>query len=67
VVITNGLAGFWVESRHAQQAVLADLHQALPVLPPGSIVLLHGVCPYIDPAVIFESRWDFACAAGSPS
>jgi hypothetical protein len=62
VVITNGLAGFWVESRHAQQAVLADLHQALPVLPPGSIVLLHGVCPYIGPAVIFESRWDFAGA-----
>jgi hypothetical protein len=60
VVITNGLAAYWVESRHAQEAVLADLDETLPALPSGSTVLLHGVCPYLGPAVVFESRWDFA-------
>lgn len=58
VVITTGLASFWIESRDAQQDVLTELHTALPVLPPDSTVLLDDVCPYIGPAIVFESSWD---------
>lgn len=61
-LVTNGLAGFWVDAWRVEQGVLSDLHASLPDLAEGTTVLLHGVCPYVGPAVVFESNWDLAGA-----
>jgi len=58
VMVINGLGNFWAQSWQAQQDVLAELRDAFPELPTGSTVLLAGVCPYIGPAIVFESSWD---------
>ncbi|HEX6207113.1 MAG TPA: hypothetical protein VF058_02030 [Actinomycetota bacterium] len=58
IVVVNGLASFWVQSWEEQREVLADLDAAFPRLAPGSTVLLGGVCPYVGPAIVFESSWD---------
>ena len=35
---------------------------ALPKLESGTDFILDGVCPYIGPAIVFESNWDLAGA-----
>jgi hypothetical protein len=58
VTITTALATFWIESAQHQDRILAQLSADLPRLDPHSTVLLSGVCPYIGPAIVFESSWD---------
>jgi hypothetical protein len=58
VLVVNGLSSFWVRSWQEQREVLSEVDAALPELPRGSTVLLQGVCPYIGPAIVFESSWD---------
>lgn len=58
MIVISGLGSFWVQSWQAQKDVLAELNTAFPTLPAGSTVLLEGVCPYIGPAMVFESSWD---------
>lgn len=58
VIVINGLGSFWIQSWQTQRDVLAEVHAALPTLPSGSTVLLEGVCPYVGPAIVFESSWD---------
>jgi hypothetical protein len=61
--LANGaLADRWIVAWHIQRAVLAELRSRLPPPPPGSTVILDGVCPYVGPAVVFESNWDLAGA-----
>jgi hypothetical protein len=57
-LINNTIATFWIRAYNQERAILAKLYQQFPDLPEGSIVLLDGICPYIGPAVVFESRWD---------
>lgn len=57
-LITNTLASFWIVAYLKEQAILADIRQHFPTLPSGSTLILDGICPYIGPAIIFESNWD---------
>jgi hypothetical protein len=41
---------------------MRNIQQALPELASGSTVILDGVCPYLGPAIVFESSWDLAGA-----
>ena len=41
-----------------QQVVLADIERQFPRLDAGTRFILDGVCPYVGPAVVFESDWD---------
>jgi hypothetical protein len=61
-VVTTALARYWVSAWPLQLEVLDDLRQTLPTLRSGTTVLLSGVCPYVGPAIVFESPWDFAGA-----
>lgn len=57
-ILNATVASFWVEAYQKEQRVLNAIYAHFPTLPPGSTVLLGGVCPYVGPAVVFESNWD---------
>ncbi len=58
VLIINTVATFWVAASERQTQVMASLRQLAPTLPPGTNLLLDGVCPYVGPAPVFETWWD---------
>jgi hypothetical protein len=61
---------YWAEAPAIQENVLAAARSDLQGLPPQSLVMLDGICPYYGPAVIFEAPWDvsgaLSLAAGKP-
>ena len=58
ILLNNVLALHWIRASDLQQSVLADIHREQPSLPPRSTLILDGVCPYVGPAIVFESGWD---------
>ena len=61
-LVTNALASFWGPAWDREREVLAGIRAELPRISPGSTLIVHGICPYIGPAVVFESPWDLAGA-----
>jgi hypothetical protein len=61
-VINSALSGFWVSAWRRQLEVLDDIRGAVPKMEHGTDFILHRVCPYIGPAIVFESTWDLAGA-----
>jgi hypothetical protein len=61
-LINNTLASFWTAAYRQEQEILADIRGRFPTLPPGTTLILDGICPYIGPAIVFESSWDLAGA-----
>jgi len=61
-LVTQTLASFWVEAYRKERAILSDIRQHFPTLSSGSVLIVDGVCPYVGPAVVFESSWDLAGA-----
>jgi hypothetical protein len=57
-LVTNGIATFWVQAAERQEVVIDAVRRAAPSLPPGTTVLLDGVCPYVGPSIVFETWWD---------
>jgi hypothetical protein len=57
-VVNDALAEDWSTAWARQRAAIAGIRTALPELPSRTTVLLHGVCPYVGPGVVFETRWD---------
>lgn len=60
VVAINALARYWIEAADRQSEVIRQMRADVPSLPPGSILLLDGVCPYLGPTAVFESYWDMS-------
>jgi hypothetical protein len=58
LLILNTIASSYVAAYREASMVLASLRRDLPSLPEGSTLILDGVCPYVGPAVVFESNWD---------
>jgi hypothetical protein len=61
-VVNTALSTFWTAAWPRQVEVLGHIGRALPELPSGTTVMLYGVCPYLGPAIVFESPWDLAGA-----
>jgi hypothetical protein len=61
-LIINTVASFWVDAYRKEQAILVEIRQRFPTLPSGSTLILDGICPYVGPAIVFESNWDLAGA-----
>jgi hypothetical protein len=61
-LIVHGLAATWAEAWQRQQTLLADIRTHLPVLEPGTTIILDGACPYVGSGIVFESNWDLAGA-----
>lgn len=64
-IVINTLAQFWAVAYSRQQIVLSSIEQQLPSIPKHSTLILDGVCPYVGPAVVFESQWDLKGALQS--
>jgi hypothetical protein len=58
VLIITTVGGFWDRAYDRERAIIADLQRSVPTLAPNSALLLDGECPYLGPAVVFESDWD---------
>ena len=56
--IINTLAIFWTSAYSQAEVVLAGIKSEFPTLPKNSTLILDGVCPYVGPAIVFESHWD---------
>ena len=52
------LGSYWVQAYRSQQEVLRVARLDLAALPPGSTVILSGICPYTGPGIVFETSWD---------
>jgi hypothetical protein len=61
-IVVGEIASYWGESYPRQQAIVATIQETLPALPPRTTLFLGGACPYIGPAIVFESSWDLAYA-----
>jgi hypothetical protein len=61
-LVINIVAERWVVAFATERAVLAAIQQRFPTLRHSSTLILDGVCPYIGPAIVFESNWDLAGA-----
>ena len=61
-VVINAVAQRWVEAYEIEQRVLSSIQRRFPSMPSHSALILDGVCPYVGPAVVFESNWDLAGA-----
>jgi hypothetical protein len=61
-LVNNALAVSWTTAWPTGRTVLKEIREAVPVLPPHSTLILHGVCPYVGPAIVYESNWDLAGA-----
>ena len=61
-LINNTLAAYWAAAYARQQEIVGEIRAEFASLPAGLTLLLDGVCPYVGPAVVFESSWDLAGA-----
>jgi hypothetical protein len=61
-LVNTALATYWIAAWPRQLEVLRNIRRAMPELPPGITLILDGVCPYLGPAIVFESSWDLAGA-----
>lgn len=61
-LMNSGLAESWSQSWARQRQILADIRSHVPPPPPHSALILDGTCPYIGPAMVFESNWDLSGA-----
>jgi hypothetical protein len=61
-LINNALALAWASAWSRERMVLEEIQESLPALPSHSTVILQGVCPYVGPAIVYESNFDLASA-----
>ena len=61
-LINNVLAVAWASAWNKERMVLEEIQEALPVLPPHGTLIIHKMCPYVGPAIVYESSFDLASA-----
>jgi hypothetical protein len=61
-VIDNVLAVAWASAWSRERIVLEEIQESLPVLPSHGTLIVHRICPYVGPAIVYESNFDLASA-----
>ena len=61
-LIINTLASFWVSAYQGQQGILNEMQKNISALPPGSTLILDGVCLERGGAYLFTGKRDLASA-----
>jgi hypothetical protein len=61
-ITINVLASYWADAWSKEQEVLSRIEADFSTVPSNSTLILHGICPYVGPAIVFESSWDLAGA-----
>lgn len=54
----SAIEQYWAQAPVLQRRVLTAARADLQSVPPNSTVILDNVCPYLGPAVVFETSWD---------
>jgi hypothetical protein len=54
----SALAASWATAWQREQRILDVVRVAIPTMSSGTNVILSGTCPYVGPAIVFESPWD---------
>jgi hypothetical protein len=57
-LVNYAIGSFWTAAFQRETTILAAIHGHFRTIPEGSALLLDGVCPYVGPAIVFESSWD---------
>jgi hypothetical protein len=60
--VAVSLSTYWIAAWPSQLEILDKMQRTLPRPRPGTTLVLYGSCPYLGPAIVFESPWDFAGA-----
>jgi hypothetical protein len=55
---SGSIATQWVEAAKRAHVVVAQVTAMFPTLRHGTTVLVSGICPYVGPAIVFQSSWD---------
>lgn len=61
-LVINTIALFWIVAYPKEMTILRSIRQQFPTIPSNSTILLDGMCPYVGPAIVFESSWDLTGA-----
>ena len=61
-MVNYAIASHWTAAYHRETEILTAIRARFPTLPKGATFILDGTCPYIGPAIVFESNWDLAGA-----
>ncbi len=61
-IINNTISSFWIKASQTENEIMEEIKTQFPTLPDSTRFMLDGVCPYIGPAIVFESNWDLAGA-----
>ena len=61
-IINNTIASFWKEAYKVENETMDEIKNNFPYLPGKTKFILDGICPYIGPAIVFESSWDIGGA-----
>jgi hypothetical protein len=61
-LINNTVASFWAEGSQKQRAILSDMKEHFSAPPPGSSIVLTGLCAWNGPGIVFEATWDAGSA-----
>jgi hypothetical protein len=61
-MVNYAIASHWIAAYRREGEILRAIQTRFPILPKGSTFILDGTCPYIGPAIVFESQWDLAAA-----
>ncbi|AHM62807.1 hypothetical protein D770_22810 [Flammeovirgaceae bacterium 311] len=57
-MINYTIATFFHRAYPIELEIIADLQKNVPVLSGNSVLILDGICPYVGPALVFETSWD---------
>jgi hypothetical protein len=57
-LVNYAIGSFWTNAFQRETSILAAVRGHFRTIPGGSTLLLDGVCPYVGPAVVFETSWD---------
>ena len=57
-LINNSISEFWVKASEKQHEILVDMKEDFGTVPPGSSIMLSGLCAWVGPGIIFEADWD---------
>jgi hypothetical protein len=61
-MVKYAIASHWIAAYRHEGEILRAIQARFPALPEGATFILDGICPYIGPAIVFESRWDLTGA-----
>ena len=57
-LISGSIATQWVQAAERAHVAIKQVTAMFPTLRHGTTVLVSGICPYVGPAIVFESFWD---------